>query len=40
MEIFLKRKDRKIFQNEKLSQTPKNSTIKLIEPEQNNKLNN
>ena len=27
-----------IFQNEKPSQTPKNSTIKVIEPEQNIRL--
>ena len=40
MEIFLTKKDRKIFQNEKPSQTPKNSTIEVIEQEQNNKLNN
>ena len=30
----------KIFQNEKPSQTPKNSTLKVIESEQNIKLNN
>ena len=40
MEIFSQTKDRKIFQNEKPSQTPKNSTIKVIKLEQNNKLDN
>ena len=33
-------KDQNIFQNEKLSQTPKNSITKVIKPEQNTKLNN
>ena len=37
---FNKKEDRKIFQNEKLIQTPKNSIIKVIKPEQNIKLNN
>ena len=40
VEIFQQTKDQKIFQNEKLSQTPKNSIIKVIKPEQNIKLNN
>ena len=37
---ILTKKDRNIFQNEKLSQTPKNSIIKVIKLEQNIKLNN
>ena len=36
---FNKPKDQKIFQNEKPSQTPKDSIIKVIEPEHNTKPN-
>ena len=35
-----KTKYQKMFQNQNPSQTPKNSTIKVTEQEQNNKINN
>ena len=35
---ILTKKDRNIFQNEKLSQTPKNAIINIIEPRKNIKL--